>query len=128
MQGMSYVEFPKEVAEKLWGKKMAAKVEADLRRYHPKISNVFLEAIRSYGDPLIDFKTRIMIIEACVACLGLPQMRMYMLAALNNGITEEQLWEILRLVGLYAGEPTAVNSSVILCQVLERWYEKQASE
>ena len=125
MTERSRPDFPKEMAKKLWGEKMAGKVEADLRRYHPKVGNVVAGGIRSFEDPLIDLKARMMVQVACLSCLAKPQVRMYMLAALNNGVTEEQLWEILRLIGLFSGEPNAVNSSVILCEVLDGWHQRR---
>ncbi|BBY05633.1 4-carboxymuconolactone decarboxylase [Mycobacterium noviomagense] len=64
-----------------------------------------------WGRDGLTHKTRSMLTVAMIAALNRPhELRMHIKAALTNGVTREEIREILLQVGIYAGVPAAVDS------------------
>lgn len=69
----------------------------------------------AWGDvwqrPGLDLKTRSMITVALLTALGKQhELKGHVRGALNNGVTPEELQEILLHVAVYCGVPTAVEA------------------
>jgi 4-carboxymuconolactone decarboxylase len=63
-----------------------------------------------WGREGLPLKTRSMINIAMLAALGRPhEFRLHLAGALNNGVTKDEIAEILIQVGGYAGFPCAVD-------------------
>ena len=58
------------------------------------------------GDTLDD-RTRSMVTIAILAALGRPELDLHQRASRNTGVTAEEVAEVLRHVGVYAGIPAA---------------------
>lgn len=64
-----------------------------------------------WGRDELPHKTRSMITVAMIAVLNRPhELRTHIRAALTNGVTRDELREILMQVAIYAGVPAAVDS------------------
>jgi len=63
------------------------------------------------GRPGLDLKTREMLTVASLVTLGnaMPQLELHMRAALNTGVTPEELLEIVIQMAVYAGVPACMN-------------------
>ncbi|MEP7244289.1 MAG: carboxymuconolactone decarboxylase family protein, partial [Gammaproteobacteria bacterium] len=77
----------------------------------------FEDAVTRYcfGDtwtrPGLDRKTRSMITLAALAALVRPnQLKVHVIGALKNGVTEEEIREILLHTAVYAGIPAGVEA------------------
>jgi 4-carboxymuconolactone decarboxylase len=63
-----------------------------------------------WGRDGLALKTRSMLTLAMIAVLNRPaELRTHVRAALTNGVTREEIREILLQVGVYAGIPAAVD-------------------
>ena len=76
----------------------------------------FQEAMTSWcwgfgwGDNTIDLKTRSMMNLAMIGALGkMTEWRTHCRAAINNGVTKEELRAIIHVVGIYCGVPQAIE-------------------
>jgi 4-carboxymuconolactone decarboxylase len=64
-----------------------------------------------WGRDELSLKARSMITVAMIAVLNRPhELRAHIRAALTNGVTRDELREILMQVAIYAGVPAAVDS------------------
>jgi 4-carboxymuconolactone decarboxylase len=64
-----------------------------------------------WGRDEVPLKARSMITVAIIAVLNRPnELRTHIRAALTNGVTRDELREILMHVAIYAGVPAAVDS------------------
>jgi len=64
-----------------------------------------------WNRPGLDRKTRSMINLAMLAALGKEhELKLHLNGALNNGLTKEQIREVLLQVAIYCGVPAAVVS------------------
>jgi 4-carboxymuconolactone decarboxylase len=64
-----------------------------------------------WGRDELSLKARSMITVAMIAVLNRPhELRTHIRAALTNGVTRDELREILMQVAIYAGVPAAVDS------------------
>ncbi|RPH30249.1 carboxymuconolactone decarboxylase [Buttiauxella warmboldiae] len=63
------------------------------------------------GRPGLDLRTREMLTVASLVTLGnaMPQLELHMRAALNTGVTPEELLEIVIQMAVYAGVPACMN-------------------
>jgi 4-carboxymuconolactone decarboxylase len=72
-----------------------------------------------WGRDGLSRKTRSMLNLAMLTVLNRPQeLRTHLRGALTNGVTEEEIREILLQAGIYAGVPAAVDSFRIAREVL----------
>jgi 4-carboxymuconolactone decarboxylase len=72
-----------------------------------------------WGRPGLDRKQRSMLNLAMISVLNRPhELRAHVRGAITNGVTPEEIAEILLQVGIYAGVPAAVDSFRIAGEVL----------
>jgi 4-carboxymuconolactone decarboxylase len=72
-----------------------------------------------WSRPGLDLKTRSLLTIASLTSLGrASELRVHLLAAVNNGASVEEIREAILHVGLYAGFPAARDASQIASQVL----------
>lgn len=77
--------------------------------------------------PGLDRRTRSLINLAMLSALNRPnELRLHTLGALNNGVTKEEIQEILLQVAIYCGVPAALDSSKAAKEVIEQFEEAQA--
>ena len=55
------------------------------------------------------------------------ELHMHVKAALRNGLTEEQIQEVLLQVGLYAGVPVANRAFAIAARAIKEYREQEGS-
>ena len=74
-----------------------------------------------YSRELLDNRTKEIIVVAALAAMGnaVPQLKVHIHAALNVGISQEEIAEIMILMSVYAGFPAALNGTFALKEVLE---------
>ena len=74
-----------------------------------------------YSRDVLDHRTKELVVVAALTALGNaePQLKVHIHAALNVGITEEELAEIMILMSVYAGFPSALNGTFALKEVLQ---------
>ncbi|HEV7715469.1 MAG TPA: carboxymuconolactone decarboxylase family protein [Steroidobacteraceae bacterium] len=73
----------------------------------------------TWGRPGLDRKTRSMITLAALAALVRPnQLKVHVRGALNNGVTPEEIREILLHTAVYAGIPAGVEAFNAAAEVL----------
>lgn len=80
-----------------------------------------------YSRDVLDNKTKEMAVVAALTAMGnaRPQLKVHINAALNVGVSEEELSEIMILMSVYAGFPSALNGASALKEVIaERITEK----
>jgi 4-carboxymuconolactone decarboxylase len=73
-----------------------------------------------YCRPGLDMRSREMIAVTCLTLQGLkPQLKTHLMAALQVGVTEEELQELFIHMALYAGFPTALFGLQTAKEVLD---------
>lgn len=80
-----------------------------------------------YSRQILDNRTKEIAVVAALAAMGNaePQLKVHINAALNVGVTEEEIAEIMILMSVYSGFPSALNGTFALKEVLkERATEK----
>jgi 4-carboxymuconolactone decarboxylase len=55
------------------------------------------------------------------------ELAMHVKAALRNGLSEEQIREVLLQVGIYAGVPVANRAFAIADRAIREWHEESAA-
>ena len=78
-----------------------------------------------FGDvwqrPGLDHKTRSMLTIAMLTALGQqPQLRVHVRGALSNGVTKEEIREILVHAIIYCGLPRAVDAFTTAGEILDQ--------
>jgi 4-carboxymuconolactone decarboxylase len=64
-----------------------------------------------WGRPGLDRKTRSMINLAMITALNRPhELKLHVKAALRNGLTKDEIREVLLQVAIYCGVPAAVDA------------------
>ncbi|ADF51091.1 Carboxymuconolactone decarboxylase [Zunongwangia profunda SM-A87] len=73
-----------------------------------------------YSREIIDHRTKEIAVVAALTAMGnaRPQLKVHINAALNVGVTQEELAEIMILMSVYAGFPSALNGTSALKEVL----------
>jgi len=91
----------------------AAKVQANLNSMAPDLFDTLLGF--GLGDvldrPGIDLRTREMLTVAALTAIGTApeQLEFHIRAALNTGVTRDEIVEILLQMAVYAGVPACIN-------------------
>lgn len=101
----------REVAWQLWGKGVFESQEdffQAMQQSSSGTSSRFMElalfSFTNYSSPVLDLRTRCIIQIAALTALGqLDELKMYIIAALNIGATEDQILETLDQLILYCG-------------------------
>ena len=72
------------------------------------------------GRPGLDLKYREMITVASLITLGnaAPQLKLHMRAALNVGVSQPELLEIVIQMAVYAGVPACMNALTVYREVI----------
>jgi 4-carboxymuconolactone decarboxylase len=72
-----------------------------------------------WGRPGLDRRTRSIINLSMLSALNRPhEIRLHVIGALNNGLTQEEIMEILLQVAVYCGVPSALDSMKVVAEVL----------
>lgn len=72
-------------------------------------------------------RDRSMINMAMLAALNRPhELRLHVLGALNNGVTKDEVQEVLLQVAIYCGVPAALDSFKVAREVIEQHEAAQA--
>ena len=69
----------------------------------------------------MDNRTKEIAVVAALAAMGnaQPQLKVHINAALNVGVTQEEISEVMILMSVYAGFPSALNGTLALKEVLK---------
>jgi 4-carboxymuconolactone decarboxylase len=74
----------------------------------------------TWSRPGLDLKTRSMVTVAALAALGRPnQLRTHVRGALQNGVTPEEIREIILHTMVYAGIPAGVESFNAAAEIID---------
>jgi 4-carboxymuconolactone decarboxylase len=80
----------------------------------------------TWARPGLQHRTRSMLNIAFLVALDKPEeLELHTIAALRNGVTQDEIMEILVQSAIYCGVPAALRGTRIARQALERW---QANE
>lgn len=72
-----------------------------------------------WSRPQLDRKTRSMLTLAVLTALGKPnQLRIHVQTAINNGVTREEIREVLLHAAVYSGVPAGVEAFRVASDVL----------
>ena len=72
-----------------------------------------------WSRPGLDRRTRSIINLSMLSALNRPhEIRLHVLGALNNGLKQEEIMEILLQVAIYCGVPAALDSMKVVAEVL----------
>ncbi|WP_417800844.1 carboxymuconolactone decarboxylase family protein [Tenacibaculum sp.] len=100
------------------------KVIESLKDVSPDLAKYTIEY--PFGDvysreTTLDNRTKEIAVVAALTAMGntRPQLKVHLNAALNVGVTEEELSEIMILMSVYAGFPSALNGTSALKEVIE---------
>ncbi len=75
----------------------------------------------TWGRPGLDLKTRSMITLAALTAMVRPnQLKVHVRGALKNGVTPEEIREILLHTAVYAGIPAGVEAFGAAAEVLDK--------
>ena len=79
-----------------------------------------------YSREVLDNRSKEIAVVAALTAMGnaRPQLKVHINAALNVGVTQEELSEIMILMSVYAGFPSALNGTSALKEVLEERLEE----
>ncbi len=80
-----------------------------------------------YSREILDNRTKEIAVVAALTALGnaKPQLKVHISAALNVGVTPEEISEIMILMSVYAGFPSALNGTFALKEVLSEREDKE---
>lgn len=80
-----------------------------------------------YSREILDNKTKEIAVVAALTAMGnaKPQLKVHINAALNVGVTPEEISEIMLLMSVYAGFPSALNGTFTLKEVLSERADKE---
>lgn len=71
-----------------------------------------------WGRPGLDRKTRSLLNLAMLSALNRPhEVRLHVLGAINNGVSREQIQEVLLQVAIYCGVPACLDSMKVAVEV-----------
>lgn len=75
--------------------------------------------------PTLSKKTRSMLNLAMITALNRPnELKLHVRGAINNGLTKEEIREVLLQAAIYCGVPAAVDSFRVAQEVLNEFEEK----
>lgn len=80
-----------------------------------------------YSRATLDNRTKEIAVVAALTAMGTatPQLKVHINAALNVGLTPEEISEIMILMSLYAGFPASLNGTFALKEVLQKKISKE---
>ncbi len=108
-----YTQQGRDIRIKLFGEDSLKMADAFLKNFDEGFDRYLNDCLfgEVWNRPGLEPKIRSFMTVAVLIALGRSQeMRLHMRGALNLGITEEELKEIIVHVGHYAGVPTAIEA------------------
>lgn len=82
-----------------------------------------------WSRPQLDLKSRAMITIGALTALGrVEQLQAYIAAALNLGLTREQISEVILHMAVYAGFPAAIQGFSVANAVFESFDQADAED
>ncbi|HYL60892.1 MAG TPA: carboxymuconolactone decarboxylase family protein [Candidatus Acidoferrales bacterium] len=102
-----------DVRTRLWGAERAKAGDDYMREFDEGFATLLNEQLFGtiWARPGLPIKTRSMITMAALMALGRgPELRLHMRGALNLGITQQELKELIVHLSQYSGVPTAVEA------------------
>ena len=102
-----------DLRAKLWGEKAAKDGDDFLSKFDQGFATFLNEQLFGtiWTRPGLPTKTRSMLTLTALMALGRgPELRLHMRGALNIGVTQEELKELIVHVSQYSGVPTAVEA------------------
>jgi 4-carboxymuconolactone decarboxylase len=103
------------------GEEYVNKALAQMNTFNAPLQELVTEYCwgKVWGRPGLTHKQRSMLNLAMIGVLNRPhELRAHVRGAITNGVTPEEITEILLQVGIYAGVPAAVDSFRIAGEVL----------
>jgi 4-carboxymuconolactone decarboxylase len=94
---------------------------AEMAARHPDLSRYIVEF--AFGDvysrPGLDLRSREIATIAALTAMGnaMPQLKVHIAAALNVGLTETEIEEVILQMSVYAGFPAAMNAMTLAHEV-----------
>jgi len=80
-----------------------------------------------WSRPGLDRRTRSIINLSMLAALNRPhEIRLHVRGALNNGLTQDDIKEVLLQVAIYCGVPAALDAMKVAAEVLKEEHAKGA--
>ena len=123
-------KIPNSVSRYEFGAQHLAKLQADqvenLEQTFKSISPDMARFVIEYGfadifsRPALDFKRREMATISALTAIGTApsQLKFHIKAALNMGVSQVDITEIMLLISVYAGFPASINSTLALKEVV----------
>lgn len=111
-----------ELRTRLWGEKQAQTGDEFLRQFDEGFATFLNEQLFGgiWARPGLPTKTRSMITLAALMALGRgPELRLHMRGALNIGVTQQELKEMIIHLSQYSGVPTAIEAIRAFREVTE---------
>jgi len=124
-------KIPTGVSRYQFGAQHLAKLQANqvenLEQTFKSISPDMAKFVIEYGfadifsRPTLDFKRREMATIAALTAMGTaqPQLKFHIQAALNIGVSQADIIEIMLLMSVYAGFPAAINGTLTLKEAIK---------
>lgn len=80
-----------------------------------------------YSREILDNRTKEIAVVAALTAMGnaKPQLKVHINAALNVCVTEEEISEVMILMSVYAGFPSALNGTLALKEVVKERKEEK---
>jgi 4-carboxymuconolactone decarboxylase len=113
LRGKDRYKNGREISWQLWGKGFFESKETFFKALEqssndtsPKFMELALFSFANYANPVLDLKTRCLIQVTVMTVLGQEEeLQRYIMAALNSGVTKEQIIEVIDQISLYCGLP-----------------------
>ena len=99
-----------------------------LKLLHPDLERLVMEFAFNdiYGRPALDVRSREIATIAALAATGhINQLKVHIQAALNVGVTKEEIIEVMLQMALYAGFPAAISAIQAAREVFDELEPKQ---
>lgn len=94
---------------------------SELRAFAPKLADLTEHVLFAdvWERPELSKRDRSLITCAVLTALYRPeQLRNHLVRAINNGVTKEELSEMITHVAFYGGWPASVSAATVAAQVL----------
>ena len=113
-----------EIRKSVLGKEFVEKSIASADDFNRPLQELVTEYCWGavWGRDGLDKKTRSIINLAMISALNRPhELKMHVKGALRNGLTREEIREVLLQVGIYCGVPAAVDSFRVAREALAEY-------
>ena len=113
-----------EIRKSVLGKEFVEKSIASADEFNRPLQELVTEYCWGavWGRDGLDKKTRSIINLAMISALNRPhELKMHVKGALRNGLTRDEIREVLLQVGIYCGVPAAVDSFRVAREALNEF-------